>query len=120
MQINTSRCDHLEVVSHNFSFPSFCVILLCCAALSVSFGNWRRELGSGCWVPTAGMGWSHPMCLEGFSLQTQLLRRKQTKEGSGFLVGDQRDAEPVVGAGFSTLQSSAVDLLSFAFCGGVC
>lgn len=42
--------------------PFVLFILLCCAALSVSFGNWCRDLGSGCWVPTVGMGWSHPMC----------------------------------------------------------
>lgn len=52
-------------------------------------------------------------------VQTHLLRRKQTKEGSGSLVGAQRDAVPAVGGGSSTLQRSAGDLPSFAFC-GVC
>lgn len=77
--------------------------------------TWGLAAGSPQW------GWVGPTpCAEGFSLQTQLLRRQQTKEGSGFLVGIQRDAEPVVGAGLSTRQRSADDLLSFAFCGGVC
>lgn len=93
-------------------------ILLCCAALCSPLGA-----GAETWALAAGspqLGWAGPtpMCPEGSSLQTQL-RRKQTREGSGSLVGVQRDAVPAVGGGFTTLQHSG-DLLFFAFCGGVC
>lgn len=100
--------------------PFVLFIFLCCAALIVSFGNWCQTWGLPAGSPQ--LGWAGPtsMCLEAFSLQTHLPRRKQTQEGSGFLVGVQRDAGPAVGGGFTTSQSSADDLPSFAFCGGVC
>lgn len=120
MQINTSRCDHLEVVSHNCSFPSFCVIYSPLLWSPDCF-LWELVQRPGVWL----LGPHSQGELVPFDVLRGLQpphTPPQEKANTGRLSFPcvQRDAVPVVGGHFTTLQHSGDDLLSFAFCGGVC
>lgn len=63
---------YIEMWSFGGCFSQLLFPLLLCylffsvvQAWPVSFGSWCRDLGSGCWVPTAEIDWSHLDVLRG-------------------------------------------------------
>lgn len=95
--MKSSVNKYIKMWSFRGCFSQLLFSLLSCYLFFSAVQPCLFPLGTGAesWGLAAGSpqsGWAGPtsMCSEGFSLQTHLLRRKQTKEGSGFLVGVQR------------------------------